>query len=192
MSYIYNGRTIREGRSWKDDNGITHPSSWASKWSDADKAAIGVVYVPPSPQEANFDNRFYWGREVDGTLIPRILEDRLEFEEDGITPILDEKGEQVVTLGLKTTLKEKVNQQARGLLTPTDWQVIRGVENPGRPVNTGVATFRADVRTKSDSITALIDACTTLEEVIALHETPVDIDGNPTGNAPIVDWPEEV
>ena len=25
---------------------------------------------------------------------------------------------------------------------------------------------------------------------IALYDTPVDGDGNPTGNAPIVDWPD--
>jgi len=37
-----------------------------------------------------------------------------------------------------------------------------------------------------------ISQCTTLEQFMALYETPVNADGTPTGNAPINDWPKEV
>ena len=37
-----------------------------------------------------------------------------------------------------------------------------------------------------------ITACDTLAKFIALYDVPVDGDGNPTGNAPINDWPEEI
>jgi hypothetical protein len=35
-----------------------------------------------------------------------------------------------------------------------------------------------------------INGAADMEAFKALHETPVDAEGNPTGNAPIVDWPE--
>ena len=56
MAWNYNNRVIREGRSWTDDNGVTHPTNWGS-WSEAEKATAGLVFVAdPAP----FDNRFFW------------------------------------------------------------------------------------------------------------------------------------
>jgi hypothetical protein len=54
--WIYNGRVIREGRAWADDNGIKHPASW-SRWTAAEKATAGLVDVTVPPQP---DARFYW------------------------------------------------------------------------------------------------------------------------------------
>jgi hypothetical protein len=48
MPYLYNGKIIREGRSWTDDAGVKHPTNWAS-WSDAEKAAKGLVWQDPPP-----------------------------------------------------------------------------------------------------------------------------------------------
>ena len=49
MPYFYNNKQIREGRSWKNADGITHPSTWA-RWSDAEKKAAGLVWRdPPAP-----------------------------------------------------------------------------------------------------------------------------------------------
>jgi hypothetical protein len=38
----YNGKVIREGRAWTDDDGIKHPASW-SRWTAAEKANAGLV-----------------------------------------------------------------------------------------------------------------------------------------------------
>ena len=99
MPWKYNNVTIRVGKSWIDNNSIRHPKTW-SRWSDADKAAAGLVWEDPSASEAPFDNRFYWGRQTDGTLIERSLDDVNEVDEDG-NPLMQD-GEQVVTLGLKS------------------------------------------------------------------------------------------
>ena len=48
MPYLYNGRIIREGRSWQDDAGIKHPPTWG-RWSDAEKVAKGLVWQDPPP-----------------------------------------------------------------------------------------------------------------------------------------------
>jgi hypothetical protein len=178
--WTYNGKQIKEGRSWVNADGITHPTSWG-RWSAADKTAAGLVWADdPAP----FDNRFYWDANT-----PKALDNVNEVDEDG-NAILDEDGVQVVTLGLKSQWKATIKQQAGGLLAPTDWMVIKAQEVSEYLVPAGTLTFRADVRTASNTIEAAIDGAADHAAFVALFDTPVDADGNPTGNAPINDWPE--
>lgn len=66
MAYKYNGKIIRAGRAWSDDEGIQHPRNWMI-WSDEEKTAAGLVWEDdPAP----FDSRFYWSAGV-----PRDLSD---------------------------------------------------------------------------------------------------------------------
>lgn len=180
MPYKYSGRVIREGKSWKDNDGIAHPANWATAWDAEEKASKGITFEAPVEPH---DNRFYWGRNEDGTLIPRALEDVLEVDEQG-NPVLDEDGNQVVTRGLKSVAIEKVKGQAKGLLEPTDWWVLRAFEDPGKPIDTGVKAARSAIRSKSNEIEAMITACVTLEDFIALHES------TEVAPAPISDWPK--
>lgn len=176
----YNGKTIRAGRSWQNDSGITHPQTWM-RWSDADKTAAGLVWVDPEP---TYDNRFWWDANT-----PKALDDVNEVDENG-NPLLDIDGNQVVTLGLKSVWKATVKTQAGGLLTPTDWMVIKASEVADYSVDAATLTYRAAVRTASNTIEAAIDAAADHTAFVALFDVPVDADGNPTGNAPIADWPE--
>ena len=57
---------------------------------------------------------------------------------------------------------------ANGLLSGTDWQVIRSAEDPTRPVEPAVAQYRADVRAACNAREAQVYACTTLEELASL------------------------
>jgi hypothetical protein len=174
MGWNYNNRSIREGRSWTNDDGIKHPTSWGS-WSEQEKTEAGLVFVAEPPP---FDSRFYWDADT-----PKALDDVNEVDEDG-EPVLDEDGEQVVTKGLKSTEKAKVKTQAGGLLAPTDWYVVRYAEG-GESIPSNISAYRAAVRTASGTIEAAIGACTTHAEFIALFDVPAE------GNAPIADWPEE-
>jgi len=181
MAWKYNNRIIRVGKSWTDDNGITHPSNWG-RWSDDDKAAAGLVWeADPAP----FDSRFFWSADL-----PKAIDDVNEVDENG-DPVLDEKGNQVVTLGLKSVWKNTIKAQAQGLLNATDWYIVRNAESSAA-IPSEVTTYRAAVRTASGTIEAAIDACTTHDEFMALFVTPTDADGNVTGNAPISDWPENL
>ena len=176
----YNGKTIRAGRSWQDDNGIKHPQTWM-RWSDADKTAAGLVWVDdPAP----YDNRFWWDANT-----PKALDDVDAVDENG-DPLLDVDGNQVVMLGLKSQWKATVKRQAGGLLAPTDWMVIKASEVADYSVDAATLTYRAAVRTASNTIEAAIDAAADHTAFVALFDVPVDDDGNPTGNAPIADWPE--
>ena len=111
MPWKHNGRTIKVGRSWVDDNKIRHPSNWMI-WSDSAKKDKGLVWEDPPKSEAPFDDRFYRGRQTDGTLIEKSLADVKLTEEDGKTPILDEFGNQAIHLGLKSIWITKTKQTA--------------------------------------------------------------------------------
>jgi hypothetical protein len=181
MAYKYSGRIIRAGKAWTDNDGIQHPSNWML-WDAAYKATIGLIWEDDSP---SFDGRFYWSAGV-----PKSLDDVNEVDENG-DPVLDADGEQVVTLGLKSNAIATVKAQAGGLLAPTDWMVVRSAEN-GTDIPADVLAYRAAVRAASGTIEAAITAVTTLDAFIALYDVPVDADGNPTGNAPINDWPDAI
>lgn len=183
MAWKYNDTYIRAGRRWQDSDGITHPRNWMI-WSDEDKAAAGLVW---EDDPASFDNRFWWDANT-----PKALDDVNEVDEDG-NPLLDPiTNEQVVTLGLKSQWKNTIKTQAGGLLQPTDWMVIKANEVAGYTMPADVTTYRAAVRTASNTIEASIDGAADHTAFVALFDTPVDADGNPTGNAPIADWPDEV
>jgi len=188
MAWYYNNRIIRVGRKWIDDEGGKHLYTWASTMSDAEKAALGITWVDdPEP----YDNRFYWGRDAEGNLIERNIEDVAEVDEEG-NPVLDEDGEQVITRGLKYNAIELLKHQAGSRLSKSDWMVIKATEVEGYSVPAEVTTYRAAVRQASNDIEAVIAAVTTHADFMALYDTPVDEEGNPIGNAPIVDFPEEI
>lgn len=181
--YKYSGRVLRQGKSWTDNDGVLHPAQWATAWTDEEKQAKGIVWEDdPAP----FDSRFYWSTGVE-----KALEDVTEVDEDG-NPVLDEDGVQVITKGLKSNAIALVKTQAGGLLAPTDWMVIKASEVDGYTVPAEIVTYRQAVRQASNDIEASITACGTLDAFKALYDVPVDADGNPTGNAPINDWPEAI
>ena len=181
--WTYLGRVIKQGRAWTDAEGVQHPAQW-NRWSDDEKAAKGLVW-DESLQPVPYDNRFYWSADN-----PKNIDDVNEVDEDG-NPLLDADGVQIVTKGLKSNAIALVKVTAGSLLSPTDWYVTRKAES-GDEIPADVSAYRAAVRTASDTIEAVIEACTTHEQFVALYDVPVDADGNPDGNAPINDWPDSL
>ena len=188
MPWKYSGRIIRVGKAWTDNNGTQYPAVWNNLSAD-EKADIGLTW---EDEVAAHDNRFYWGRNADGSLIPRSLTDTLWVDDDGNAVNDPMTGEQGKTLGLKSNAIALVKTQAAGLLAPYDWQVIKATEVESYSVPSTVTTYRAAVRTASNSIGTAITNAADLAAFMALYDVPVDSDGNPTGNAPIVDWPDSI
>jgi len=184
MAWKLNNKIIRAGRAFTDNNGIQHPANWGS-WSDAEKTAAGLVW-DASATPAPYDNRFFWDANT-----AKNISDVNEVDGDG-NPILDINGDQLVTLGLKSQWKNLTKERAGNLLAPTDWHVVKAAEVSGYTVPADITTYRAAVRTASNTIEAAIDAVNSHSAFLALHDTPVDSDGNATGNAPINDWPAEL
>ena len=171
--WTYTGLRIREGRGWTDNSGVKHPAQW-TRWTAEEKAAKGLVWVNDPVQ---YDSRFYTG---DGT--PKALDDVSE----------EIHGETVVTKGLKSNAIAQTKVTASGLLAPTDWMVIKAAEVSGYAVPADITTYRSAVRTASNTIETAITGAADHAAFMALYTTPVDADGNPTGNAPINDWPEVI
>jgi len=180
--WTYLSKVIRVGRGWTDAEGVKHPATW-NRWTDAEKTAHGLVW-DASLQPVPFDNRFYWSAGVE-----KALDDVNAVDEDG-NAILDEDGNQVVTKGLKSNAIAVVKQQAAGKLAPTDWHVVKATEVADYTVPAEVTTYRAAVRTASNTIESAITGAADHAAFMALYDVPVDEDGVPTGNAPINDWPE--
>ena len=179
MAWTFNGKIIRDGRGWTGNNGIKHPTNWG-RWSEAEKLSAGLVWQDdPAP----YDNRFYWDANT-----PKALDDVPEVNAEG-DPVLDDKGVQVVTLGLKSVWKGIIKTQAGGLLAATDWYVTRKAET-GADIPADVLTYRAAVRAASGAIESAIDGAADHSAFMALFDTPVDDNMQPTGNAPISNWPE--
>jgi hypothetical protein len=187
--WTYNGKRIREGRAWTDDNGTQHPANWAI-WSEAEKTAAGLVWVAPQQKP---DNRFYWvTQNSDGTYTSteRALEDVNEVDDNG-DPLLDADGVQIVTKGLKSNWIAQTKQTQGSLLSQTDWAYIRKTDT-GVAVPADIQTYRDEVRLAAGTIEGQIAGCANLDAFKALFVTPTDADGVPTGNAPIYNWPEEL
>ena len=184
MPWKHDGKVIIEGRSWTSSEGIAHPKNWSSAWSDDDKKSFGLTWEEPTVEKA-YDNKFYWNADT-----PKSLTDVNDVDSDG-NPMLDEDGNQTVTLGLKTIWTQNTKNTANSKLVETDWYVVRKAETD-EAVPSKVATYRTAVRTASASIEKSITDAKDLDAFVALFETPVDKDDKPTGNAPIDNWPEEI
>ena len=174
------GGTVRQTGSDVMISGKQYP-----KQVMMDKAFMLSLGFKPY-REVKVDDRYYWqgtlvkadnGTEVVGTYeaIPRLVEDRLEFEEDGITPLLDEDGVQVVTKGMKSNMIAKVKQNQANQLAEIDWYWLREMKT-AIPVPTDIQTLATNIYSEASTEEALINALVTIEDIIAydISKQPID------------------
>ena len=164
---------------------------FSSRWTDEEREAIGLYEIvfdnSNKRDEAYYTNTNQSFNFADGvatasygTATAKELDDRNGTDEAG-----EELDPVVVIEGLKTQHKRIIKQQASGLLTPTDWQVIKATEVESYSVPSAITTYRANVRTKSNDMEVLIDACGTVDELAALY---IYTDGS----RPLGEFPEAV
>ena len=183
MAYKYKERTLKVGKAWVDDENFKHPYRWV-QWSDADKEKWGVTWE--DDPDTSYDSTFYFAKDI-----PRILGDTLWVDEDGEAVIDTMTGSQGVTKGLKTNWIAQTKTTANSKLSSTDWYVSRKFETD-KAIPSAISTYRSAVRTATGAIETAINACNDLDDFKALFVVPVDSDNNPTGKAPIYDFPDEV
>ena len=185
MPWKHNGRIIQEGKAWVADDNTKKPGTWAS-WTDEHKKANGLVWEDP-PVIENFDRRFYSAKDKE-----KNLSDVNDVNPDTGKALIDPiTKKQSVTLGLKSVYINETKVRAKELLSEHDWMVTRKAEK-GTAIPDDVATYRDSVRTACNTIETKINNCSNMTEFIALFDVPVDSDKNPTGNAPINDFPDKV
>jgi len=158
MAFQLNDQVIRPGKSFVDADGVIYPTNWNTVFTQEQKDAIGIVWVPdPAP----VDTRFYWDHDL-----PKRLEDEPAVDENN-EPVLDEDGVQLINYGLKTEWTRKQKEIAGSLLAQSDWYVTRKAE-AGTEIPTDVATYRTAVRTVSGQRETQISEAATFEAFVAL------------------------
>jgi len=190
MVWKYGDVYLKAGTSWTETNGTMHPAQWM-RWTDAEKKTKGLTWEDPSPSVEPVDTKFYWGRNSDGSLIERKLADENRVDDDGNAINDPITGKQLVISGLKSVWIAKTKETANSLLSKTDWYVTRKAE-ASTAIPSDISTYRTDVRTASKTIEDKINGCADLNAFKALFDVPKDSNDNPTGNAPIYDFPDEI
>ena len=183
MVWKHNGNNLTVGKSFTDKNGFKHPYNWATAWTDQNKKDWDVTWT--DDPDTRFDDRFYWSKGIERKLADvNVVDDDGKAVNDPIT------GKQMVQLGLKSIWVTKTKETSNNMLAKTDWEVTRKSEK-GTAIASATTTFRDKVRTACNTIETKINDCANLTAFKALFDVPVDSDGNPTGNAPIYDFPTE-
>lgn len=145
--FILEGKVLPQGTSFVH-NGIQYPANWLNLSTPEEKLALGISEIAEQPRP---DDRYYWVTDNgDGTFstTPKDLD------------------------GLKAIEVSKVNQGAYSILLPTDFMDFR----PNYTPPAGWLEWRESVRVSCQDAKVAINACTTVEELIAL---------------PSVDWPKD-
>ena len=189
MPWKLGNTVIKEGRGWVHNN-IQHPKTWM-RYSDDLKKQYGLTWEDLPASEEPFDNRFYWGRETDGTLIPKSLTDVNVVDDDGNPVNNPVTGQQMVTLGLKSVWVAKTKTTANDKLAVHDWYVTRKAEK-STAIPSSVTTYRNAVRTKCGEIEAALNGASDLAAFIALFNDERNSDGSLKTIAKINDWPDEI
>ena len=174
-------------KSLNPSKGITlgenqYPRAIYTSWSTAEREAIGIYEVvfdnTNKKDEAYYNNTNQSFAFADGvatasygSATAKSLDD---VTKDGFT-----------IPGLKSQKKEIIKQQASGHLTPTDWHVIKATDVESYSVPSAITTYRANVRTRSNEMEVLIDACSTVDELAALYVYT-------EGSRPLGEFPEAV
>lgn len=77
---------------------------------------------------------------------------------------------------IKEYLIYEENRKAFLALQPTDWMVVRQLEDSSKTLPTEIAQYRNDVRAAANANCAAWASCNTLQDVYALTSVPAVID----------------
>jgi hypothetical protein len=176
--FILNGKSLSPDSAFTTPDGTQYPARWLRLSTPQQREAIGIT---EAPDEIPHDQRYFWGYDQEGNLIPKQLEDEI------VTP---EDGEPYTQTGLKTQHIRQTKETANSLLQPTDWYITRNFER-NIEVPVGIVSYRAEVLAVSEEREELIELVTTVEELKSLYESSTVGIGTSVVNHPPVmpEWP---
>ena len=180
---------------------VRYPSNMFTKYTDAEKAAIGIYPVEDSGTKG--DDRFEYTSQAtysfsasdkkvttSYTITAKSLVDVNDVDKDG-NAIKDYKGNQTVTLGLKTLAKNLTKQRANNYISRFNWLVERLAYDSSKTIPSAVGTYVGDIKTDCAAIEAAIDGASDMTAFKALYEDTRDSDGNVTEVARINRWSDD-
>ena len=177
-------------------NDVRYSTKIFSLWSIDEKKAI-VLYEVEEDNTKKKDEEYYINTDQTitykttgdkvvasyGNATAKEIEDRNATDENGV-----ELDPVQVIKGLKTIKKEIIDKQCAGLLAPSDWRVIKAKETETE-IDSGWKTWRADVRTKCNSMQTQIDNASDVDALSALFTYTEQEDGSVT--RPLGEFPEK-
>ena len=170
------------------------------RWTNEEREAIGIYEIvfdsSNKRDDAYYNNTNQSFDFADGVVTasygsatPKRLNDEDAVDTDG-NPILDDDGNQLINYGLKTEKKRIIKNQASGLLAPTDWYVLKATDVAEYSVPNAVATFRTNVRQRSNEMETAIDNAADVDALRALYEyVNTGTEENPVMERPLGEWP---
>ena len=148
------------------------------------------------------DSRYYWnGAEsmvfannaVTASYAPatgKDVDDKDAIDQNGDN-VLDQDGNQVIIEGLKTIFKKEVKAQAKGLLSSSDWYVVRKAEDAESTIPSDIATYRTAVRTRSNEMETAIDGAADAAAMETLYTyINTGTEESPVYTRPLGEWPK--
>ena len=176
-------------------NDVRYSTKIYSLWSIDEKKAIGLYEVEHDDTKKK-DEEWYintnqtiayktTGDKVVasyGNATAKAIDDRNATNNDGV-----ELDPVQVIKGLKTIKKELIDNQCAGLLSPSDWRVVKAKETETE-MDSGWKTWRASVRAKCNSMQTQIDNASDVDALAALF-TYTETDG--VVSRPLGEFPEK-
>jgi hypothetical protein len=180
--FILNGKPLALDRAFTTADGTQYPRNWLRLATPQQREAIGITEQADPP---SWDQRYFWGYDENGDLIPKQLEDEIiTVWEDVTTEVgIASTSRTYTQTGLKTLHISQTKQTANTLLAPTDWYVVRKFERDVE-IPVGIASYRASVIDVSEQRETLISNVTTVDELKGLYEASSEevetvVDGEP-------------
>ena len=179
---------------------VTHSRRIFTAWTWDELNAIGIYTVEAGTQG---DDRFEItssptytysasGKKVTTayTTTDKTLTDTNNVDEDG-KAILDYKGNQTVTLGLKSIAKNQAKETANSLIKQFNWLVERSIYDSSKTIPSAVGTYVGDIKTDCAAIEAAIDAASDMAAFKTLYENTYNSDGTINVVARINRWSDD-
>ena len=191
--------SMPKGNKGVEINGVKHPASIFTLWTESERNAIGVYTVEVDYTNRKDDEYYintditysFSGGKVTGTYGTATAKSITDIKwtqkeiDDGDAPT----GSDTNTIkqeGLKTIKKREIDVQCAGLLAPSDWMYIKAGEE-GVSMDSGWKTWRASVRTKCNSMQTQIDNAADVDALAALftYTTTDGVTSRPLGEFPV-------
>ena len=183
-------------------NNNQYPADIFSKWTKAEKEAIGIYEIETDSSNKK-DDKWYINTNESytfannkvtrswGTATAKAHADTLWTEEDktdGLIPEGEDVGD-IATRGLKYNLIQEIKKQAAGILADTDWYIVRKAD-AGTAVPSSITTHRAAVRTKAAEMETAITNASDTPALETLYTYTKQEDGSvtrPLGELPTLE-----
>ena len=180
---------------------VRYPSNMFTKYTDAEKAAIGIYPVEDTGTKGDdrFENTsqatYTWSASdkkvtTSYTITEKSLVDT-EAKDDSGNNILDKKGNKTYNYGLKTLAKNLAKKQANNYIKQFNWLVERSIYDSSKTIPDAVKTYVTAIKTDCANIETAIDNASDMAAFKKLYDWEFNEDGSVKTIAPIQNWSDD-